>query len=101
MQYAAPAYIQPLQRAGVATSMAAMGKPRENGYAERLIRTMKEEEVARADDEDFEDAHAQIGRFIDDVYRTKRMHSALGYLTPAEFEAAWRQEHRQGTLTST
>jgi transposase InsO family protein len=40
---------------------------------------------------DFADAKAQIGRFIDDVYRTTGIHSALGYLTPAEFEAAWQQ----------
>lgn len=40
---------------------------------------------------DFADAKAQIGRFIDDVYRTTRIHSVLGYLTPAEFEAAWQQ----------
>ncbi len=94
IQYAAPAYIQALQRAGVAISMAAVGEPRENGFAERLIRTIKEEEVALAEYEDFADAHAQIGRFIDDVYRTKRIHSALGYLTPTEFEAAWVREHR-------
>lgn len=100
IQYAAPAYLQALRQADVAISMAAVGEPRENGYAERLIRTIKEEEVALADYQDFEDALTQIGHFIDDVYRTKRIHSALGYLTPAEFEAAWRQEHGRGTLST-
>ena len=74
--------------------MAAVGELRENGFAERLIRTIKEEEVALAEYRDFTDGHAQIRRFIDDVYRTKRIHSALGYLTPAEFEAAWVRDHR-------
>ncbi len=94
IQYAAPAYIRTLCQAGVAISMAAVGEPRENGFAERLIRTIKEEEVDLAEYRDFADAHAQIGRFMEDVYRTKRIHSALGYLTPAEFEEAWVREHR-------
>ena len=103
IQYAAPASIQALRQAEVAISMAAVGEPRENGFAERLIRTIKEEEVDLAEYRDFADAHAQIGRFIDDVYRTKRIHSALGYLTPAEFEAAWLRDHShpsQDTLKS-
>ena len=93
IQYAAPAYIQVLRQAGVAISMAAVGEPRENGFAERLIRTIQEEEVDLSDYRAFAEALAQIGRFIDDVYRTKRIHSALGYLTPAEFEAAWVSQH--------
>jgi transposase InsO family protein len=97
IQYAAPAYIQVLRQAGVVISMAAVGEPRENGFAERLIRTIKEEEVDLSEYRDFADAHAQIGRFIDDVYRTKRIHSALGYLTPAEFEVAWREEQRHAS----
>lgn len=72
--------------------MAAVGEPTQNGYAERLIRTIKEEQVDLSEYRDFDDALAQIGRFIDDVYRTKRIHSALGDLTPAAFEAAWRAQ---------
>jgi putative transposase len=95
IQYAAPQYIQVLHAAGIQISMAAVGEPRQNGYAERVIRTIKEEEIALAEYSDFAEALAQIGQFIDDVYRTKRIHSALGYLTPAEFEAAWRREHQE------
>ncbi|HET8905793.1 MAG TPA: integrase core domain-containing protein, partial [Ktedonobacterales bacterium] len=60
-----------------------------NGHAERLMRTIKEEEVALTEYRDFADAYAQIGCFLDEVYQRKRIHSALGYLTPAEFEAAF------------
>lgn len=93
IQYAAPHYIQVLRAAGVQISMAAVGEPPENGYAEPVIRTIKEEEITLTEYHNFADAREQIGRFIDDMYRTKHMHSALGYLTPAEFEAAWLQAH--------
>ena len=73
--------------------MAAIGEPRENGYAERLMRTIKEEEVDLSEYHDFADAQRQIRRFLDDVYNIKRIHSALGYLTPLEFEQQWRLEH--------
>jgi transposase InsO family protein len=90
VQYAAHEYVALLQQYEVQVSMAAQGKPEENGYAERLMRTIKEEEVDLSEYIDFADVYRQIGRFLEDVYNTKRIHSALGYLTPLEFEAAWR-----------
>lgn len=89
VQYAATDYVDLLQIHQVQISMAAKGQPVENGYAERVIRTIKEEEVYLSDYRDLEDAYIQIGDFIEDVYQTRRIHSALGYLTPVEFEAAW------------
>jgi len=89
-QYAATEYVALLQSRGVAVSMAAVGCPEENGYAERLMRTVKEEHVSLSEYRDFEDALAQIGQFLSDVYQHKRIHSSLGYLTPAEFEANYQ-----------
>jgi len=97
IQYAAQAYTDLLKHYGIQISMATQGKPEENGYAERLMRTIKEEEVDLSEYLDLDDARRQIGCFIEDVYMTKRIHSALGYLTPAEFEAAWRLAHSEQT----
>lgn len=72
--------------------MAQVGQAWQNGYAERLMRTIKEEEVALTEYLDFHDAYSQIGRFLEEVYERKRIHSALGYLTPAEFEQSWRDQ---------
>ena len=69
--------------------MAAVGKSEENGFAERLMRTVREEEIDLSEYRDFADAYGQLGRFLDDVYNRKRIHSALGYLTPREFEQRW------------
>jgi transposase InsO family protein len=88
-QYAATAYVDRLRAAGAQISMAHIGKPEENGYAERLMRTIKEEEVDLSDYQDFTDAYQQIGRFLRDVYNHKRIHSALGYRTPSEFAGRW------------
>ena len=91
VQYAAYAYTDLLKIHGIQISMAAVGKAEENGYAERFMRTIKEEEVDLSEYLDFGDAHQQIGYFIEDVYNTKRIHSSLGYLTPVEYEYAWWQ----------
>jgi putative transposase len=89
VQYAATAYVAMLKAREVKISMANVGEPEENGYAERLMRTIKEEEVDLSEYEDFLDAMRGLGRFLDDVYNLKRIHSSLGYLTPAEFEQQW------------
>jgi putative transposase len=89
VQYAAHNYIDLLRDHQVQISMATVGKAEENGYAERFMRTIKEEEVDLSEYRDFADARNQIRCFIEDVYNHKRIHSSLGYLTPVEFEVAW------------
>ena len=91
VQYAAYAYTDLLKLHGIQISMATAGKAEENGYAERFMRTIKEEEVYLSEYLNFGDAVQQIRCFIEDVYNTRRIHSSLGYLTPAEFEFTWWQ----------
>jgi transposase InsO family protein len=98
LQYACKDYTDLLKENHVQISMAAVGKPEDNGYAERLMRTIKEEEVDLSEYADFHDAYRRIGSFLDDVYTRKRIHSALGYLTPAEFEANWLTQQTELVL---
>jgi len=100
VQYAATGYVDHLTKRSVTLSMAAVGEPRENGFAERLMRTIKEEEVDLAEYADVADARRQIGRFIDAVYNVKRIHSSLGYLTPQEFEAKWTAARKGARVKS-
>ena len=86
VQYLSKTYTSLLQHHGVEISVARRGYTWENGYAERLIRTLKEEEVHLNAYEDIHEARARIGHFITQVYNQKRPHSALGYLTPMEFQ---------------
>ena len=100
VQYAATRYVERLTSLGVQVSMAARGQPTENPFAERLMRTLKEEEVYLNEYADFADAYSRIGRFLDDVYMHKRVHSSLSYKTPAEFEAEHLASDRRGVAGS-
>ncbi len=90
LQYACEDYAGALPDS-VQISMAEVGEAWQNGYAERAIRTIKEECIELEDYLDYADALRRIDPFLEDVYNHKRIHSSLGYLTPAEFEAAYHQ----------
>ena len=104
VQYACPGYTQELRSKGVQISMAEVGHAEQNGYAERVIRTIKEEEIYLHEYQDYEEAVKRIGNFIEAVYNRKRIHSSLGYLTPAEYEEGWRKQqaasHRKAGRTN-
>jgi transposase InsO family protein len=90
-QYAAKTYTDLLDQVEAQISMTERGQAWQNGYAERLMRTIKEEWIALSDFQDYFEALSQIGYFLEQVYMHKRIHSALGYLTPVEFNAHWQQ----------
>jgi len=92
VQYASRAYTGILSEQGIAISMSRSGNPYDNAKAESFIKTLKYEEVYLSEYLDIEDAHQSIGYFIEQVYNLKRLHSAIGYLPPAEFEQLWPDE---------
>jgi putative transposase len=92
VHYANRKYIQELEQRGIQISMSAIGCPHENGYAERLMRTIKEEEVELSEYRSMTEARTEMKTFIQDIYNQKRIHSALGYLTPTEFEGQYYQQ---------
>ena len=88
IQYASSEYIALLQQGEIQISMSRRGNPYDNARAERFMRTLKEEEVYGTDYRDLEDARSRIGEFLEQTYNRQRLHSALRYLTPEEFEQA-------------
>ncbi len=86
VQYAATAYVECLKAHGITISMSRKGNPKDNAFAESFMKTLKVEEVYLNDYATFEEAHDNLGTFIEEIYNTKRLHSGMGYLPPNEFE---------------
>ena len=87
VQYACGEYTVLLAAHDIQPSMSRVGNPYDNAQAESFIKTLKQEEVDGRNYRDLEDARETIGAFIEDVYNRQRLHSALAYRPPAEFEA--------------
>jgi len=92
VQYACAEYVALLQAHGIRISMSRKGNPYDNAFAESFMKTLKNEEVHRSEYQDLADAKRRIGRFLELVYNRQRLHSALGYRPPAEFEALASQQ---------
>ena len=91
VQYASQEYTQLLKDRGITISMSRKGNPYDNAACESFMKTFKCEEVYCNEYRDWEDALNSIGEFIEFVYNQKRLHSALGYVPPAEFENGAKQ----------
>jgi len=88
IQYACGDYTDVLKEHPVRISMSGKGNPYDNATCESFMKTLKYEEVYRQEYRDLPEARASIERFLEKVYNQKRLHSALGYRPPVEFEQA-------------
>lgn len=91
VQYAATDYVAVLHEHKIEISMSRTGNPYDNAKAERFMRTLKYEEVYMNDYETLAEVRISVEHFIDAVYNRKRLHSAIGYRPPVEFEASLAQ----------
>ena len=99
VQYASHDYTELLRGHGIQISMSRKANPWDNAACESFIKTLKYEEVYRSEYRDLAEAHAGIGAFLEKVYNQKRLHSALGYLPPAEFERGWLAQTKKEAAT--
>jgi len=92
VQYCSQLYVEKLQAHQMVISMSRTGNPYDNAKAESFMKTLKSEEVYLHHYRDQEEARASIQHFLDEVYNQKRLHSSLGYLSPAAFEQQSRPD---------
>jgi len=90
VQYASQSYTQRLRERNIAISMSRRGNPYDNAYAESFMKTLKHEEVHRCEYRNLEEARGRIEAFVYEVYNQKRLHSAIGYRSPMQFEQQLR-----------
>jgi putative transposase len=86
IQYASKEYVRLLEQHQMTPSMSRPANPYDNATCESFMKTLKQEEIYCREYRDLEDLRAHIGEFLDSYYNTRRLHSALGYRTPVEFE---------------
>lgn len=96
VQYASRDYTAELQQHGIRISMSRTASPYDNAQAESFMKTLKYEEVYRTEYRSLEDARTSIGEFLDKIYNRERLHSALGYRPPLEFERHLRRPEVMG-----
>jgi len=84
-----------LQANQIRISMSRKGNPWDNAACESFMKTLKYEEVYRNEYRDLAEAHAAIGVFLEKVYNQERLHSALGYMPPIEFEAQLATQNQE------
>ena len=100
VQYAANEYIEILQEHGFTISMSRKGNPYDNAQAESFMKTLKVEEVYVSEYRTFAEVKERIGEFIEVIYNQERLHSALGYVSPLEFEQQVKSAHGHLTVST-
>ena len=98
VQYAAETYRRRLRERGLVPSMSRPGNPYDNAFCESFMKTLKVEEIYCSEYRNIEDLRFHMDDFIEHYYNERRLHSALGYRSPAEFEAAAANADQAGAL---
>jgi transposase InsO family protein len=97
-QYASGDYTEVLKESGISVSMSRKGNPWDNAACESFMKTLKYEEVFRSEYRDLQEAYRSIREFLEKIYNEKRLHSALGYVPPTEFEASLAAQQNEAAM---